>query len=114
MLRVIKGCDKSNREIFDLGRRVMKLENSRNDNVNDIFQEAEERKRREKSIIGYNIPESEKNSGTDRQLEDNLKFIQLLPEQCRIRSEDVIIHRYGKTTEGRIRPVIFFQWRWLN
>lgn len=97
--------NKNNKVLTEIGKRVSKLESGLDVNVNDIFRETEERKRRETCIIGYNIPESDKSTGAERQNDDKSKFIQLLPENCGIKTEEVKINRIGKVVDGKIRPV---------
>lgn len=98
-------CQKNNKVLSDIGKRVSKLENNLDVNVNSIIHEIEERKRRETSTIGHNILESDKSSGVERQLDDKSRFIQLLPDECEIKNEDFKINRIGKATDRKIRPV---------
>ena len=101
---VKKACDNNSKILDDLGERVKKLEKNRPD-VNELFRESEDRKRREMCVIGFNIPESTKDTGIERQAEDKLKLLRLFHDDAGIELDDIRINRIGKASEGKTRPV---------
>lgn len=62
--------EKNSKSIVDIGRRLNKLESGKF-SVNKLCREAEERKRRESYLVGFNIRESDKLTGQEREMADN-------------------------------------------
>lgn len=96
--------NKNDKGLVELGKRLDQLEKI-NPSVNEVLRESKDRKRREDSIIGFNIPESKKDTGIDRQLEDKDRFKQLVSEDCEINFDKIKVNRIGKMVGDKARPL---------
>lgn len=89
---VKKECDNNSKTLTDLGNRVKKLERIKPD-VNEFLRESVDRKRRETCVIGFNIPESTKDLGLERQAEDKVRVLQLFQDDGDIVLDDIRVNR---------------------